>query len=453
MSPPGGRPWPVGDLTSYIQQRLEADPVLGQLWVQGEVSNVFRARSGHCYFTLRDETGQLKSALFRTSAVRSRYVPVDGDDVIVYGRISLYPRDGAIQLYAELVERAGVGLDQMRLELLRQQLEAEGLFDPGRKRTLPGFPRRIGVVTSPDGSVWHDIQRVVERRYPLAELVLAPSAVQGDGAPASIVAALTAIASHPEIDVIIIGRGGGSAEDLAAFNAEAVARAVFACPVPTISAVGHETDWSICDLVADVRAPTPSAAAELATPSGVQVIDAIDGGRRRLREAAQASINRGTTRVEAARQRLALRSPGLAIAQHRFGVLSRQERMGRAVDVGLRLRLAEVAGRRTVLAALSPSDVLRRGYSVVAHERGGQLVSAPSDVRAGDRIGVRTAGGSYSAIVESQNGSTSAGIPSGRPRRRGASSAAGSARATSLSLPGLSTDDMTSPIHQDVRDA
>ena len=441
MAPSGGRPWPVGDLTRYIQERLEADPVLGQLWVQGEVSNVFLARSGHCYFTLRDEAGQLKSALFRTSAARSRYIPVDGDDVIVYGRVSLYPRDGAIQLYAELVERAGAGLDQMRLELLRQQLEAEGLFDPGRKRQLPGFPRRIGVVTSPDGSVWHDIQRVVERRYPLAGLVLAPSAVQGDHAPASIVAALSTIGAEPGIDVIIVGRGGGSAEDLAAFNDEAVARAVFASPIPTISAVGHETDWSICDLVADVRAPTPSAAAELATPSTVQLLDAVDGGRRRLRDAAAGTIGRAATRAETSRHRLALRSPALTIAQHRFAVVERLERVTRAVHVGLRLGTAEVTARRTVLEALSPADVLRRGYSVVARERDGQLVTAARQTQHGDRVSIDSADGRYLAIVDDQGPATT-GATRGRPGRRQTRSA--TSRTTMMSLlPGFPTEDTT----------
>ncbi len=448
MTPPGGRPWPVGDLTQYIQQRLEADPVLGQLWVQGEVSNVFRARSGHCYFTLRDDAGQLKSALFRTSAARSRYVPSDGDDVIVFGRVSLYPRDGAIQLYAELVERAGTGLDQMRLELLRRQLEAEGLFDPGRKRPLPGFPRRIGVVTSPDGSVWHDIQHVVERRYPLAELVLAPSAVQGNHAPPTIVSALATISAQPDIDVIIVGRGGGSAEDLAAFNDERVARAVFACPVPTISAVGHETDWSICDLVADVRAPTPSAAAEMATPSALQLLDAVLGGRRRIADAARSAIERGASRVSTVRHRLDLRSPFLVIDQHRLATVTRQERLDRAIAIGMERRGTDLSARRTILSALSPRDVLRRGYSVVSGDDDGRVIVAASETRHGDRITVHSADGQYPAVVG--NGTPPDGHSGKRvARRRVAGSVPDTAAGMAL-LPGLFPRDDTNPRGKDV---
>ena len=313
----GAQPWAVGDLTAYIRERLEADPVLGGMWVRGQVSNVFRARSGHVYFTLRDDDGQLKSAFFKAQARRSAYLPADGDDVIVHGQVSLYPRDGTIQLYADLVEGAGAGIDQLRLELLRRQLEADGLFDPGRKRPLPVFPRRIGVVTSPDGAVWHDIRQVVARRYPLAELVLAPSAVQGDTAPQGLVAALLALQEEPSIDVIIIGRGGGSAEDLAAFNDEALARSLFRSRVPTVSAVGHETDWSICDLVCDVRAPTPSAAAELATPSARQIARDIDACVGRLRERAQDAVTSAVQSLRFHEQRLVVRSPIRLVEQRR----------------------------------------------------------------------------------------------------------------------------------------
>lgn len=429
-----GQPWAVGVLTEYIRERLEADPVLAEIWVRGQVSNIFRARSGHVYFTLRDDEGQLKSAFFKAQAQRSAYTLIDGDDVIVHGRVSLFPRDGTLQLYVDLVEGAGVGLDQLRLELLRRQLEADGLFDPIRKRRLPIFPRRIGVVTSPDGSVWHDIQHVVARRYPLAELVLAPSAVQGDAAPDGLVAALESIHRHDDIDVIIIGRGGGSAEDLAAFNSEALARALFRCPVPTISAVGHETDWSICDLVADVRAPTPSAAAEIATPSMSVIIASVAQALRDLEVQVHAATGLAGRNVASMSQRLQLRSPALEVTRRRATLDGRQALLQRIGAGLIESTRGQVTARVGVLAALSPHRTLDRGFSIVLDRDTGLVIDGPSGAPAGTRLMVEASGGAYEAEVpgrQDQSGS----VPTSR-RKRGAGKATPD-RFLALTLPGL----------------
>ncbi len=436
MEGAAGRPWAVGVLTQYIRERLEADPLLNEIWVQGQISNVFRARSGHVYFTLRDDEGQLKSALFKAQAQRSAYSPVDGDDVIVHGRVSVFPRDGTLQLYVDLVEGAGAGLDQLRLELLRRQLEADGLFDPSRKRPLPAFPRRIGVVTSPDGSVWHDIQHVVARRFPIAELVLAPSPVQGDNAPDGLVAALETIQRHPDIDVIIIGRGGGSAEDLAAFNGEALARALFRCPVPTISAVGHETDWSICDLVADVRAPTPSAAAEIATPSLAEISAGLSQGLRRLQDSARSSIEIVSRSVAFTAQRLQMRSPALEVARQRAALDSRRallERIGRTWTEGERSHLD---ARAAVLEALSPRRTLDRGFSIVLDRTTGGVIDGPGAAPPGTKLTVEAAAGSYEAEVSMSQPDVA---PRSVSRRRRGNSHPGTAQQL-LPLPALPTD-------------
>ena len=410
------RPWAVGDLAHYVRERLEADPLLSEIWVQGQVSNVFRARSGHVYFTLRDNEGQLKSALFKAQARRSAYTPIDGDEVIVHGRVSVYPRDGTLQLYVDLVEGAGAGIDQLRLELLRRQLEADGLFDPARKRPLPAFPQGIGVVTSPDGSVWHDIQHVVGRRYPLAALVLAPSAVQGDAAPDGLIAALETIQRYPDVDVVIIGRGGGSAEDLAAFNDERLARALFRCRVPTISAVGHETDWSLCDLVADVRAPTPSAAAEIATPSAAALSQGLAGSIRQLQDAALLAVDQTERSLARLTQRLAARSPALTITQRRDSLAAREALLLRAGRSAVEREQQRLAGRAAVLEALSPRRTLGRGFSIVTDRTSGRVIDGPAAATPGMALSIAAAAGSYVAEVPGSAGGPPASTPVRRKR-------------------------------------
>ena len=253
----------VTEIAQYLKQSLDRDSQLQDLWVSGEVSNLVRSAAGHAYFTLKDAGAQIRCALFRGG--RGAELLTDGGAVNAHGRVSFYENRGQLQLYVDMVQPSGLGALALELERLKTQLDEEGLFDPSRKRPLPLFPKRIGVVTSEQGAVLHDIRNVVERRYPLAELVVCASAVQGDQAVSEVIDALRTLNAEGDIDVIIVARGGGSLEELSAFNSEQVARAIHASHAPVVSAVGHETDVTIADLVADVRAPTPSAAAELAT--------------------------------------------------------------------------------------------------------------------------------------------------------------------------------------------
>ena len=264
----------VREITSYLRELFESNPHLGDIWIAGEVSNVSRPSSGHVYFTLKDGDAQLRAVFFARrmapSSATSRLLE-NGHAVVAHGRIALYEQRGDLQLIVDFVQPEGAGALQAEFERLKARLEEEGLFDESRKRALPRFPRRIGVVTSESGAVFHDICHVLERRWPLAEIVLAPTPVQGPDAVAGIVGGIEQLCRHGGIDVIIVGRGGGSLEELWAFNDELVARAIFASAVPVISAVGHETDYTIADFVADRRAPTPSAAAEIVAPERLDV--------------------------------------------------------------------------------------------------------------------------------------------------------------------------------------
>ncbi|MEX0749170.1 MAG: exodeoxyribonuclease VII large subunit, partial [Dehalococcoidia bacterium] len=264
----------VHELTTYLRELFETDPHLSDIWISGEVSNVSRPASGHVYFTLKDGDAQVRAVFFarrgQPSNATSRMVE-NGHAVVAHGRVSLYEQRGDLQLYVDFVQPEGVGALQMEFERLKAQLAEQGLFDESRKRPLPRFPRKIGVVTSPSGAVFHDICHVLERRWPLAEVVLAPTPVQGPDAAAGIIGGIQQLNARGDIDVIIAGRGGGSYEELWAFNEEPVVRAVFATGVPIVSAVGHETDTTISDFVADRRAPTPSAAAEIVAPDRIDV--------------------------------------------------------------------------------------------------------------------------------------------------------------------------------------
>lgn len=265
----------VSELNTYLRELFDADDIVRDIWIEGEVSNFVRASSGHCYFTLKEGEAQLKSACWRSSVARIGTMPGNGDAVLAHGRVAFYEAAGQVQLYVDMIRPAGVGLLHARFEALKARLDAEGLFDKSRKRPLPALPKRIGIATSPTGAALQDMLKVLRRRYPLAEVVLAPCQVQGESAADTVVEALYALYDQP-VDVIIVARGGGSAEDLWTFNEEVVARAAFASPVPLISGVGHETDTTIIDYVADVRAPTPSAAAEIVAPDMAELAGAID---------------------------------------------------------------------------------------------------------------------------------------------------------------------------------
>ena len=386
----------VSQVANYLKDLLEADPILADLWVTGEVSNHVRAGSGHHYFTLRDAEGAIRCVQFRPA--RGSEFLQDGAQVLVHGRISIYTVRGDLQFYVDQVKPEGVGALQQAFEELQRQLDAEGLFGIARKRELPGFPRRIGVVTSPTGAVIQDITNVLQRRYPLAELVLAATPVQGDSAAPGIVNAIGALNSEPGIDVIIIARGGGSIEDLWAFNEEIVARAIFASDIPIVSGVGHETDVTIADLVADVRAPTPSAAAELVAPDRRELTAAVAGFAQTLSDRTSRLVSDQRMRLEQAVDRLGFLAPDTRMQRQRVDDLLRAA--GQAVGRSLDIHRERLRSLERQLSTLDPSAILARGYAVVRGEDGATIKSI-AGLAPGDSLDLALADGEVSAEIRS----------------------------------------------------
>ena len=386
----------VSQVANYLKDLLEADPILADLWVTGEVSNHVRAGSGHHYFTLRDAEGAIRCVQFRPA--RGSEFLQDGAQVLVHGRISIYTVRGDLQFYVDQVKPEGVGALQQAFEELQRQLDAEGLFGIARKRELPGFPRRIGVVTSPTGAVIQDITNVLQRRYPLAELVLAATPVQGDSAAPGIVNAIGALNSEPGIDVIIIARGGGSIEDLWAFNEEIVARAIFASDIPIVSGVGHETDVTIADLVADVRAPTPSAAAELVAPDRRELTVAVAGFAQTLSDRTSRLVSDQRMRLEQAVDRLGFLAPDTRMQRQRVDDLLRAA--GQAVGRSLDIHRERLRSLERQLSTLDPSAILARGYAVVRGEDGATIKSI-AGLAPGDSLDLALADGEVSAEIRS----------------------------------------------------
>ena len=391
----------VTDLTSYIRELVDSDMVLGDVWVQGEVSNWSRAASGHCYWTLREGDSQIRAVCFRHHAARQTELPTNGQAVLTHGRVSFWEGSGQIQLYVDLVRPAGIGLLHAQIEALKQRLEMEGLFDEGRKRAIPSSPRRIGIVTSPTGAALQDILSVFARRWPMCEIVVAPALVQGDGAPASLVEALFNLYDL-ELDLILVARGGGSIEDLWAFNDESVVRAVFASPVPVITGVGHETDTTVVDFVADLRAPTPSAAAELATPDIVEWQAALRELRERLAGAMQDRLDDALTVLDDRSARLRRLAPWARLADGRLRADEIEARLQRAIGHRLALQSRELSGLRARLTALSPRATLQRGYAIVRRPDGSVVLRA-ADVDAGDSLMLEVRDGVIAAQVHEQD--------------------------------------------------
>jgi exodeoxyribonuclease VII large subunit len=398
---PRARPSPrilrVTDLNRRVRSLLDADGVLADVWVEGEVSQPSFPPSGHCFFVLKDANSQVRAALFRDQLARATVRPAHGMNVIIHGRVRAYEPQGVYQLYVESLTPAGAGDLHQRYEALRAKLGAEGLFEESRKRTVPRWPRRIGVVTSPQGAVWRDINNVLRRRYPLVELVLSPTVVQGDAAPAAIVRALRRLYAHEAIDTIILARGGGSLEDLWPFNDERVVRAVAAAPVPIVVGVGHESDVTLSDFAADLRAPTPSAAAELTTPDATQLATIL--GRLRDRAAA-ALIGRAADRrrfLDAELRALAGLAPDIDAARQRTADLL--DRGARALDDRIERRRLALAASHDALRTLSPAATLERGYAV-ARTPDGRILRDAADATAGDGLHVIVARGTVDTRVE-----------------------------------------------------
>ncbi|MFV9505195.1 MAG: exodeoxyribonuclease VII large subunit [Oscillochloridaceae bacterium umkhey_bin13] len=371
------QPLSVSEVTSYLGELLEANPVLSELWVEGELSEFKRHSSGHCYFNLKDERALLKGVMWRSAAERLGALPRSGDLVLAHGRLAFYAPRGDLQIYVDRFVPAGLGLLQARFEELKARLEREGLFALERKRPLPPLPRRIGIVTALGGAALQDMLKVLERRYPLVEVRLSPCLVQGERAPDSIVEALYLVYAA-EVDLVILARGGGSLEDLWAFNDEAVARAIFASPVPVISGIGHETDTTIADFVADLRAPTPSVAAELAAPSCEALAEQLLYLRAHLDALAAAALaTRRDDLIQAERQ-ISRFAPQRRLARDRQQVDELARRMERVVTSVIELRHANLVGLHGRLATLSPQATLARGYALVRRLADGQVVTSPA---------------------------------------------------------------------------
>jgi len=390
----------VSQITAYIKELFDSDYSLQDLWLEGEVSNYSRAASGHVYFTLKDEEAQIRCVMWRAQVGRRAYLPQDGEAIVAHGRISVYEAGGQYQLYVDDIQPAGAGLLYLRFEALKERLAAEGLFDAERKRPLPPFPRRLGVVTSPAAAALRDIVNVLRRRYPLVEVVLSPTLVQGNEAPPQIVAAIEALNQYTDVDAIIVARGGGSLEDLWAFNDERVARAIYASTVPVVTGVGHETDLTIADFVADVRAPTPSAAAEVAVPDRQELRGVVESWQGHLAQLMRGRIEEGRRPLQYREQVLRRFSPLAQIDNYR----QRVDDLMRSALADLKHHLALARERlRTLdsqLQTLSPLATLERGYAIARHLGTGKVVKSVAEVAAGDRLEVRVSDGHFESTVE-----------------------------------------------------
>lgn len=358
----------VDHLNAYLRAVLEEDPILSDVWVRGEVTNFHRSAAGHCYFTLSNDGSQMRCALFRNSQRGLLAMPKNGDQVLAHGHVSIYESTGQYQLYVDNVAPEGAGALQLQFEALRRTLEADGLFAQERKRPLPERPAVIGVVTSAQGAVWHDICNVIARRYPLTHLILAPSAVQGAQAPQELIAGIHALQDHGMCEIIIIARGGGSAEDLACFNDEELARTIFASTVPIVSAVGHETDVSISDLVADVRAPTPSAAAELCVPNRRELLANILRQTTFARDTAVQALQGARHEVNILASTLSRCSPDMDLSRFRQDIDLFNDKGRLLLGSKIEARRAAVTQNTQTARLLDPRDVLRRGYAIVSSE-------------------------------------------------------------------------------------
>lgn len=410
----------VSQLNTYIKSVFDQDYRLRNILVSGEISNFTEARSGHLYMTLKDDKSALKAVMFRGSAMRLRFRPENGMKVIAFGSVSVYEAGGQYQMYLNDLQPDGLGSLNLAFEQLKEKLAKEGLFDPARKKPLPLFPKRIGVVTSPTAAAFQDICNVLRRRWPMAEVVLSPTLVQGVEAPAQIARALQLL-DGAGVDVIIAARGGGSMEDLWAFNDETVARTVAACVTPVVSGVGHETDFTIIDFVSDLRAPTPSAAAELCTPDWFDESDRILACTNHMRSTLQNRLNSERTRLQNLETSNVLRSFDSLVNEKRLKIDQLTDRMARNVaeqvrregmrldratirlDHGMtdrvhaeRSRLSKAAAK---MEAFDPFAVLARGYSIAETDEG-RLVKTVGDVQPNDKLHVRVSDGTVHAVVE-----------------------------------------------------
>lgn len=390
----------VTQIINYVKEYLDEEEFFDGLWLRGELSGYKCHQSGHCYFSLRDEASSLHCVMFRSYAVNLEFMPEDGMDVLAWGRLSVYEKDGTCQLYVQELFPAGAGAQSLALEQLKKTLAAEGLFDTARKRPLPLLPKAVAVVTSPQGAAWADIRKIAQSRWPAVKLLLFPAIVQGYNAALSLTAAIRK-AGMSGAEVMIVGRGGGANEDLSAFDNEDVVREIAASPIPVISAVGHEIDFSLSDLVADQRAATPSHAAALAVPEMRELVSSLDAYRYRLCQALERKINEQRLRLESLAARDTFSRPQLLLDKRKEWLDTFSSVLTQTAALSLRdkdRRLAQGAAR---LSLLDPLATLSRGYAVCSN-KDGTIINNAAMVRVGDKVGVRLAKGSLDCIVKAR---------------------------------------------------
>lgn len=389
----------VTGLNEYIKAKLDTDPILSGVFVKGEISNfVNHYKTGHFYLSLKDEGGVVRAVMFRQSAQKLNFVPENGMKVICYGRVSSYVKDGQYQLYISSMEPDGIGALYIAFEQLKKKLEEEGLFDPIHKKPLPKYPKKVGIITSPTGAAVRDMINVSGRRFPLAELCLYPCLVQGEGAPAQLIRGIEVFNSEVDVDVILLGRGGGSLEELWAFNDEGLARAIFASRVPIISAVGHETDFSISDFVADLRAPTPSAAAEIALPEAGEVKRKLHNVIDRMSLVSENRIKHLRALLAALASTPQMQSQMRLIEDRRMALFSLERELENKITLLLEGKKSALLAKTASLEALSPLSVMTRGYSAV-FDAEGKSITKKENVSAGDKVSIRFSDGFAAAEI------------------------------------------------------
>jgi exodeoxyribonuclease VII large subunit len=398
LVPEGVKILSILELTRQVKGLIEDG--FPSVWVSGEVSNVSRPSSGHIYLTLKDAEAQLRTVLWRSVALRLRFDPREGQEVIARGRLSVYPARGEYQLVVEELHPKGLGALEMALRQLKEKLFRLGYFAPERKKPLPRFPRRVALVTSPSGAAVRDMVEILARRWPAVEVWVCPVRVQGDGAGEEIAAAIRLLNLLQSTDVMIVGRGGGSTEDLWAFNAECVAHAIYTSTIPVVSAIGHEIDLTIADLVADCRALTPSEAAERVVPNGAELLDGLRTLEEQLRTLLVQRLDRARMRLEDLGQRRSFRLPLEEIRSHERKLDDWAERLQRAVRQRLALLHDQLVAKGGHLATLSPLNVLGRGYSLTRREADGVVVRSPDQVQPGQRLVTRLRHGQIFSRVE-----------------------------------------------------
>lgn len=403
----------VTELNEFVHHLLDGNPILSNVCVRGEISNfVNHYKTGHLYFTLKDNESLIKAVMFRSQASRLQFLPENGMKVILSGRVSVFVRDGIYQIYVDSMQPDGIGALYIAYEQLRRKLEAEGLFDESLKKTLPMIPSKIGIITSPTGAAIRDIINITGRRFPYAQLILYPSLVQGEGAAQQLREGIEYFSRSCDADVVIIGRGGGSLEDLWAFNDEALARTIRKSRVPVISAVGHETDFTICDFVADRRAPTPSAAAEIAVPDINELKRRIGNVSGRMNQLLTGMIDSQRKTLEYLKSKRVMTNPGQYIDDKRMLLLSDSEMLSIRMCSILNSKKAGYQKNASLLEAVNPLKIISRGYSAVFGEDG-NLIRSVDDVEMGDSFRFRTSDGNVSGIVTSKEklngGSTESG--------------------------------------------